>query len=652
MKLTQILGLSFVPLILVMAISVNQSANGRTPDFNEKTSKSKIDFEPTNVGTKTITPAPEGFTEEVAREKGNTEKQFLKSIIENELPALVIEKPNIENLMQKAKEGDPKGQYDLGEIYSKGSWLPRSSSQATVWCLKSAKQGYAEALKSLYLHVYSKLWGIQLGLSVEKDIPKKKTEKLNNTLQMLATYNEKAFVPKHQNLTYRPEDKIDRLNWDSAKLNLDSFNIASSKEATVNKDGNSVSSLDSSLWDKAKKGDIDALYYLGSAGAFGAYRESPERLNFLIKAAELGHIQAQYNLGYIHWECVKERELEPDIQFYVKFFPREISYEQHLSEAIKWSEKAAQNGHLEAQLQAAEAYLKSNDSINALKWYTKVAESGEKEGVKGIISLMYKDESMKPSCLESLSAVIEKRKDFKDDTLENIALTLAYKTNNAKYCKQAVELYEMVAEKSYFAKGFLGSIYSQKKDCLCEGAFEKNIEKAIYWFKKADDKESLASLYFEEKEYSKAFDIFKRIVEKERKYCTPYSYWALGMSYFDGLGTVRNYYEAYKWFLIYKNYAPEYDSDFAESKLSPEMINKAQKEAGELVKVMKAEKQKFIDEVKKRSAERKADTSWMFRLTYTEWRKEIETTSQLLNESMPKEKLPTVYDWIDEEKRD
>ena len=35
MKLTQILRLSFVSLILVMAISVNQLSNGKTPDFND-----------------------------------------------------------------------------------------------------------------------------------------------------------------------------------------------------------------------------------------------------------------------------------------------------------------------------------------------------------------------------------------------------------------------------------------------------------------------------------------------------------------------------------------------------------------------------------------------------------------------------------------
>ena len=55
-------------------------------------------------------------------------------------------------------------------------------------------------------------------------------------------------------------------------------------------------------------------------------------------------------------------------------------------------------------------------------------------------------EGMEEKCLEALSSIIEKRKDFENDILERIAFKLAYKGSSAKYCKQAVELYEMVAD--------------------------------------------------------------------------------------------------------------------------------------------------------------------------------------------------------------
>lgn len=423
-------------------------------------------------------------------------------------------------------------------------------------------------------------------------------------------------------------------------------------------DNNSVSTPDELFWDDAKGGNIDSLYYLGGSGSPRQLYEMPEKLNFLIKAAELGHIEAQYDIGFLHESRLRDIESDIDDDFYTKIFSKEMSKEQHLKEMAKWYGKAANAGHSEALFRAAEAEFKLNNIDSALKLYTKAAMAGEEEAItgyrRGILYHIHKEKT-KASWLEALSAVIEKRKDFEADTLESVAFELA-QSNDAKYCKQAVELYEMVAEKGNSITNLsvlLGNIYSQSKDCLCEGAFEKDIEKAIYWYEKGDRRQELASLYFAEKEYSKSFDIYRHLAEEERDKCTRYAYWALGNCYYEGLGTVRNYYKAYKWFLIYKYYAPEYNINFAETKLSADMLGKAQHEAGELIEVMKIEEKKNEEELKNYIEElrEKSALKSFLEMRYTEWREGIESVAKLLNQALPEEKFPTVYAWIDEENK-
>ena len=56
-------------------------------------------------------------------------------------------------------------------------------------------------------------------------------------------------------------------------------------------------------WAEARDGDIDALYFMGGGGVFGDYTNHPQRYHFLLKAAKLGHIEAQYTLGTLHRHC-------------------------------------------------------------------------------------------------------------------------------------------------------------------------------------------------------------------------------------------------------------------------------------------------------------------------------------------------------------
>lgn len=573
-------------------------------------------------------------------------RQLVKSIVDKELPDLTIVRPDIDALLEKANQNNATAQYDLGKIYFNGSWLPINEPLALNLFLKSAEQGNTDAMRWFYSYIIKKLIFIERVRSFlyeKKELPKGMSEKLQNTLQLLATYNEKAFVLKYRDsskgdLLDRIADKkqpdyLDRLDSHRHQANLQSFPVTEENKAKVVTD-----TQHDTKWDRAKKGDIDALYLLGNFSFFNYF---PEMSAFLIRAAQLGHIEAQFTCGFVH---------HSGFSMYDMLLDQKMPEGQRLNEAKKWYGQAADNGHSEAQCQLAEIELESGNYEIALKWYTKAAESGHDESLIEIMSLMNKYENMKTICLEALSVVVGKQKGFDSSTLDRVAWELAM-TKNQEYCKQAVEVYEKLAENGdYSSCLYLGSIYSQKNGCLCEGFIEKDIEKAIYWYTKIDHEERLASLYLEQKEYDKSFPIFKRLAEKERDKCTIYSYWALGYSYFKGYGTVRDYYQAYKWLLIYNKYEPDYDVGFVEEKLSVEMISQAQQEAAKLAEVIDA----YYEESEKRHKElfeqlkKNRESNWR----YTEWREDIESISKILAQALPNASIPTSYDWIKAEKQE
>lgn len=73
----------------------------------------------------------------------------------------------IAQLTQKADQGDPKAQYNLGSLYEHGNGVPKDPSKAIEYFTKSADQGDAAAQYSLGMF-YLK------GEGVPKDLPKAK----------------------------------------------------------------------------------------------------------------------------------------------------------------------------------------------------------------------------------------------------------------------------------------------------------------------------------------------------------------------------------------------------------------------------------------------------------------------------------------------
>ena len=57
--------------------------------------------------------------------------------------------PQVEELLVKAKQGDPVAQFRVANAYDSGSGAPRDGAEAMRWYLAAAEQGYAEAQNSV-----------------------------------------------------------------------------------------------------------------------------------------------------------------------------------------------------------------------------------------------------------------------------------------------------------------------------------------------------------------------------------------------------------------------------------------------------------------------------------------------------------------------
>ena len=85
-----------------------------------------------------------------------------------------------------------------------------------------------------------------------------------------------------------------------------------------------------------------------------------ENINNLIKKAEQGDVEAQFNLGY--------------------YYHSGEGVEQSEKKALYWWQKAAEQGHAEAQFNLGVVHEKGygveQSYEKAIHWYTKAAEQG------------------------------------------------------------------------------------------------------------------------------------------------------------------------------------------------------------------------------------------------------------------------------------
>jgi TPR repeat protein len=237
------------------------------------------------------------------------------------------------------------------------------------------------------------------------------------------------------------------------------------------------------------------------------------------KAAELGHMQAQFNLSIMYYQA---EGLKKDV-----------------AKSIEWLEKSAKLGYLEAQYNLGVVYYEGDrigqDYIKAREWLEKAALQGHARAQYGIGFMYYSGEGMD--------------KDYKQ----------------AKYWfKKATKQGNVQAEYS------LGLIYYSNDDINKKVKALECFENALEQIDKLEDLEAQFNAKFNllelrynlgvryhngrgvEQDYTKAKEWYEKALQKQEwlvdTEIESEAQFNLGTLYYDGLGVEQNYKKAFEWY--------------------------------------------------------------------------------------------------------
>ncbi len=265
---------------------------------------------------------------------------------------------------QRAMQGDPVAQFCLGYMYKHGFGVPSDPQRAIEWYTKAAEQGYAPAQNDL--GVMYECIGARVLLSGEE-----------SGIEMLTTALRWFHDAANQG---NPVAQFNAALMCRLGIVLSSF--------TDVKRAIELPRLIVDWNEKAVEQNYPPAQYelaeIYRNGLWGVAKDPEKALEFLIKAASLnpdstfpykkGYAPAQHNLATM--------------------YAIGNGVERNFSEALKWFQKAAEQGIAESQFSLGLAYLKGdgiNQNLNeAAKWYQMAAEQGFARAQNGLAE-MYND---------------------------------------------------------------------------------------------------------------------------------------------------------------------------------------------------------------------------------------------------------------------
>ena len=227
----------------------------------------------------------------------------------------------------------------------------------------------------------------------------------------------------------------------------------------------------------------------------------------------------------------EEGRVEAEFQLGVMYFLG-VGVPQDVVEAVKWYQKAAEQGHVVAQVMVALQHETMRDHAEAAKWYRKAADQGNADA-------QY-----------SLGVLYDRGQGVPQDDAE------------------AVRLYHLAAEQGLAdAQLNLGVMYS-----LGQGAAQDDAE-ALKWFRKAGEQghaeaqNVLGWIYRKGKgvpyEYAEAAKWYRLAADQGHAEAQ----FNLGVMYHMGHGVPKDSVEAYKWYELGASHYPPGDARDMAAKL-------------------------------------------------------------------------------------
>ena len=225
------------------------------------------------------------------------------------------------------------------------------------------------------------------------------------------------------------------------------------------------------LRQKAEQGDVEAQYLLGigHAAGFGAFQQdNVQAVTWYRKAAEQGHVGAQLALGTIYEEG--SRVTKDD------------------TEAVAWFRKAAEQDNADGQYDLGRMYEfgsgVAKDDVQAATWYRKAAEQGNAEAKKSLNRIHPNSDGDAEIVAPSWWY---RKKAEQGDAAAQFVLGGMYAEGNGvpKDDASAATWYRKAAEQGFAAAQLiLGGMYKDGNGLAKDGTL------AVAWYRKAAESEA------------------------------------------------------------------------------------------------------------------------------------------------------------------
>ena len=314
---------------------------------------------------------------------------------------------------------------------------------------------------------------------------------------------------------------------------------------------------------KAEKGDAEAQRMLGLMYAVGegVPEDYMEAAKWCRKAAEQGDAKAQSCLG--------------------NMYSGGLGVPEDDVEAVKWRRKAAEQGHAKAQTNLGEMYYEGSkgvpkDYVEAAKWYCKAAEQGDAEAQYSLGWMYWNGEGVPRDDLVALQWVQNAAEQGLDEALTFLKRMHEFVVTEIKAEKGDAEaqynLGEMCFDSEVAPQGECGL------DWILEAAEGGYAEAQL----------SMAEMDEASGEYVSSLEWTRKAAEGGHAGAQ----YNLAHKYYDGEVVLKNFIEAYAWFLVAQANGHEESSKMIsdlEKRLTAEAIEKGQARAAELQRLIGAE---------------------------------------------------------------
>jgi TPR repeat protein len=463
----------------------------------------------------------------LAAEQGYDEVNIINLAKKNVPEALKI-------LTTDAENGVAEAQYSLGAMYANGEGVPQDDQEAMKWYRLAAEQGHSEA---------------KINIKVKANIYELAKKNVPEALKIMIRDAEKGIAEAQYNLggMYAngegvPQDDQEAFKW---------YRLA--VEQGYGK---------ANIYELAKK-------------------NVPEALKIMIRDAEKGIAEAQYNLGVMHQYGLAVRQDDREAMKWYRLaaengYKNTIIYDlanKSVPEALEILTRDAENGVVAAQVNLGVVYANGQgvpqDEQKAFKWYRLAAEQ-EIAPEKIIIEKTFTKKNV-PETLKNLS------RDAENGVARaqiNLGVMYQYGLVAPEDHKEALKWYRLAAEQGDAkAQLFMGLIYTNGQ------GIAKNSKEAMKWYGLAAEQRMASKkmmIYdLAKKNAPEALKVLTRDAEKG----IAVAQYNLGAMYANGEGVPQDFVLAHMWYNLsglqgHKDVTNQIN--LVEKKMSPQQIEQAQ----------------------------------------------------------------------------